>query len=158
MSAVLQPRFEYLPMQAGDLDAVIEIENDVYPFPWTVGNFHDALQAGYSGWLLQLDGRTIGYAVVMMVLDEAHLLNISIAREVQGHGYGARLLQFVMQVGAAHGGRKLLLEVRLSNTRAIKLYRQFGFEQIGVRRGYYPAPVGREDALVLRREIGEISA
>lgn len=158
MSAVPTPRGEYLPMQAGDIDAVIEIENDLYPFPWTAGNFHDALLAGYSGWLFMLDGRVAGYAVVMMIVDEAHLLNLSVARERQGEGYGARLLQFVMEVGAAHGARHMLLEVRLSNTRAITLYRQFGFEQIGVRRGYYPAPVGREDALVLRRQIGEISA
>lgn len=158
MSAVLLPQFEFLPMAASDIDAVLEIENDIYPFPWTAGNFHDALLAGYSGWIFRVDGRLVGYAVVMMVVDEAHLLNISIERGVQGQGYGARLLQFVMELAAAHGGRQLLLEVRLSNAPAIKLYRQFGFEQIGVRRGYYPAPVGREDAFVLRRAIGEICA
>lgn len=158
MSALPSPQFDYLPMQAGDIDAAIEIENDIYPFPWTAGNFHDALLAGYSGWIFRLDGRMAGYAVLMMVLDEAHLLNISIARELQGRGYGARLLQFVMEVAVALGGRSLLLEVRVGNARAIKLYRQFGFEQIGVRRAYYPAPVGREDAFVLRRAIGDICA
>ena len=88
-----------------------------------------------------------------MAVDEAHLLNISVAEKRQGMGFGARLLRSAMDVAQKTGGKSLLLEVRLSNENALSLYRNYGFQQIGVRRGYYPAETGREDALVLSREL-----
>jgi ribosomal-protein-alanine N-acetyltransferase len=100
----------------------------------------------------------LGYAVLMMAVDEGHLLNISIAASQQRRGFGARLLLHVMDCARRAGASTLMLEVRPSNDKAIELYRQFGFEQIGVRRGYYPAPVGREDAVILRRPLTEVLA
>ena len=158
MSAVLAPRIEMLPMNANDLDGVLAIENAVYPFPWTRGNFADSLAAGYSAWVCRIGGELVGYAVIMMVLDEAHLLNISVDQSRHGMGFGARLLRHAMSVARTLGARMLLLEVRPSNSAALALYRHFGFAQIGVRRGYYPAKSGREDALVMTHALVEVSA
>ncbi len=158
MSAVLAPQVEMLPMNGGDLDEVMAIESAVYPFPWSRGNFSDALAAGYSAWVCRVGGELVGYAIVMMAVDEAHLLNISVAGKRQGLGFGARLLRHAMQVARALGGRTLLLEVRPSNAPALALYEHFGFARIGVRKGYYPALDGREDALVLVHPLGEVTA
>ena len=158
MNALFQTEFEMLPMLASDLDEVLAIEYRVYPFPWGRGNFADSINSGYSCWVCRVAGELVGYFVVMLAVDEAHLLNIAIAEKRQGMGYGARLLRQAMQVAQAAGGVLMLLEVRPSNERALTLYRHFGFKQIGVRRGYYPAVSGREDALVLTHELAEVLA
>ena len=158
MSAVLAPQVEMLPMNANDLDDVLAIESAVYPFPWTRGNFADSLAAGYSAWVCRIGGELVGYAVIMMVLDEAHLLNISVDQSRHGMGFGARLLRHAMSVARTLGARMLLLEVRPSNERALQLYKHFGFVRIGVRKAYYPAHEGREDALVLTHALAEVKA
>jgi len=157
-SAILSPRIEMLPMNTGDLDDVLAIENAVYPFPWTRGNFADSLAAGYSAWVCRIGGELVGYAVVMMVLDEAHLLNISVDARRQGMGFGARLLRHAMAIARTLGASAMLLEVRPSNARALQLYRHFGFVSIGVRKAYYPAVEGREDAQVLTHSLREVRA
>ena len=158
MSAVLEPRIEFLPMGLRDLDAVLAIEFRVCPFPWGRGNFTDSLSSGYPCWVCRLDGELIGYFVLMIAVDEAHLLTISVAEKCQKQGFGARLLQQVMQVARGSGAKILLLEVRPSNVSALALYRHFGFQQIGVRKAYYPAEGGREDALVLTHALDEVLA
>lgn len=158
MSAVLAPQVEMLPMSARDIDEVMAIEDAVYPFPWTRGNFADSLVAGYSAWVCRIGGELVGYTVVMMAVDEAHLLNISVDRRRQGMGFGARLLRHAMGVARSLGGRRMLLEVRPSNERALELYRHFGFVRVGLRKAYYPAAVGREDALVLTHALTEVRA
>ena len=152
MSAL--PRQEangYAPMMDADLDDVVAAEMQIYPFPWTRGNFVDALRAGYSAWVLREDGLQVGaYGVMMIALDEAHLLNLSVARHAQRTGLGWRTLDWMAEVARGHGGRTMLLEVRPSNEAALRLYQRYGFERIGVRRGYYPTHGGREDAIVMR--------
>ncbi len=160
MSAVVDPgaraaQDHFVPMRRDDLDEVLAIENEVYPFPWTRGNFDDALRAGYSAWLLRSGdrrdpGALIAYAIVMIAVDEAHLLNLSVAQACQRGGYGWRMLEWVAEQSRGHGARSMLLEVRPSNMPAQRLYERYGFQRIGVRRGYYPAHGGREDALVMR--------
>ncbi len=152
MSAVVRPSEEqFAPMTAHDLEEVVAIENAVYPFPWTRGNFVDSLHAGYCCWTLRAhDDELLGYSIVMLALDEAHLLNLSVAARAHRHGYGWRLLEFMAQEARDHGARTMMLEVRPSNTPAQRLYERYGFERIGVRRGYYPSHGGREDAIVMR--------
>jgi ribosomal-protein-alanine N-acetyltransferase len=141
----------YAPMTERDLDAVVAAEKQVYPFPWTHGNFMDALHAGYSAWVLRdAAGEVAAYSVMMMALDEAHLLNLSVARHAQRTGLGWRTLDWMADVARGYGGRTMLLEVRPSNEAAIRLYQRYGFDRIGVRRGYYPTDGGREDAIVMR--------
>lgn len=153
MSASLQLPVEMFPMNQNDLEAVAELEQSVQAFPWSRGNFADSLAAGHGVWVCRIGGELVGFSVIMVVVDEAHLLNVAVAKRYQGQGYGARLLRHVMGQAKLHGAAKLLLEVRPSNQRAVELYRLFGFRQIGLRRGYYPAAIGREDALVFEREL-----
>jgi [ribosomal protein S18]-alanine N-acetyltransferase len=152
MSAVLKPASgsstQFSPMAEPELGRVIAIERAIYDFPWTRGNFRDSLRAGYSCWTARAGGELLGYAVMMIAAGEAHLLNLSVAAAHQRRGHGRALLAHLIDTARGHGARLLFLEVRPSNAAAQRLYGGFGFEQIGVRRGYYPAHDGREDALV----------
>ncbi|MCL2344540.1 MAG: ribosomal protein S18-alanine N-acetyltransferase [Desulfobulbus sp.] len=151
--SVLALAAESFPMNERDLDAVAALEASLQAFPWSRGHFADALAAGYSAWVLRRGGELLGFSVVMQVIDEAHLLNIGIAIPHQGRGHGARLLRQVMERASLTGATRLFLEVRPSNESAVKLYRHFGFRQIGQRKDYYPAVTGREDALVFDKEL-----
>jgi ribosomal-protein-alanine N-acetyltransferase len=142
-----QPRIE--PMQERDLPAVLEIERRIYEFPWTLGNFLDSLRAGYSCWVFRGEAGVIGYAIIAVAAGEAHLLNLSIDASHQRQGRGGALLAHVISVVREHRGTMLFLEVRPSNEGGRGLYRKFAFKRIGVRRDYYPAASGREDAWVL---------
>ena len=136
-------------MQDEDLDAVMAIEPKIYSHPWSRGNFADSLKSGYNCWVVELDGELIGYGALMMVLDEAHLLNLSIAGPYQGRGLGRELLAHFIEVARRYGGQMMFLEVRPSNTAAIGLYESMGFNEFSVRKGYYPAENGREDAILM---------
>jgi len=140
-------------MTAADLDAVLAIEERVQAFPWTRGNFTDALEAGYDGWLAREDDNLLGFAVLMRAVDEIHLLVIGVAPAFQRTGRGRALLDFATAQARETGMTRMLLEVRPSNESAIAFYRQAGFSEIGRRRGYYPASAGREDAIVMAREL-----
>jgi ribosomal-protein-alanine N-acetyltransferase len=149
MSAVLRAEPWIQPLAERDLETVAAIERELYEFPWTLGNFRDSLAAGYSGWGVHSDGGLIGYAVMTLGAAEAHLLNLSIAELCQRRGYGTRLLEQLLEAARAYGADVLFLEVRPSNLSARALYARRGFRQVGVRKGYYPARKGREDALLL---------
>lgn len=149
MSAVLQNAPVLAPMRPEEIDAVMAIEPRAYPFPWTRANFADSLAAGYSAWTCRMEGELIGYAVMMLVLDEAHLLNITVAPDWQRHGYGLLVMHHLFAVARGHGAKRMFLEVRPSNASGQGLYRKLGFETISRRRGYYPAGSGREDAVVM---------
>lgn len=149
LSAAQSQQLSYRPMQMADLDAVMQIEPTIFPFPWSIGNFRDSLNTGYSCWVLEKQQQMIGYVVLMLVLDEAHLLNISIAKPAQGKGYGRELLKFIMQKAREHGALNIFLEVRVSNKVAINLYEKVGFNEMAIRPKYYPAEHGREDAMLM---------
>lgn len=149
---------ELLPMQAADLDEVARIECEVHAFPWGRGNFADAINAGYSCWVGRCAGQLVGYFVLMLAVDDAHLLTISVAGKHHGRGFGGQLLRAALSAARQGRATVFLLEVRPSNEKALAIYRHFGFAQVGVRRGYYPAAGGREDALVLTRALVEVSA
>ena len=132
----------WVPMTSRDLASVMVIENQAYAFPWSSGNFKDSLAAGYS----------------MRVVDEAHLLNITLTPARQGHGLGRWMMRSLIEQVKAAGLGRIVLEVRPSNTRAIRLYERSGFHRIGLRKGYYPsAPdtAAREDAIVMALDLGE---
>lgn len=148
MSA-LNPQYQFRPMQEADLDAIMEIEPLIYSHPWSRGNFSDSLASGYSAWVLQDGARIIGYALMMMVLDEAHLLNLSVAKACQKQGLGRMLLEHMIAIAKKHDAANMFLEVRPSNISAIALYENIGFNEMAIRRGYYPAHNGREDAVLM---------
>lgn len=143
----------FAPMLDSDLEWVAIQDVRLYPYPWTAGNFADSMRSGYSCWTMRDGLERVGYAVLMMVLDEAHILNISVLAERQGQGLGRRLLAHLYDVARQAGARQVFLEVRPSNTAALALYERAGFETVGRRKGYYPAASGREDALVMRSRL-----
>src|SRR5450759_997182 len=121
MNAVLKPAIELRSMAVADLPAVMAIENAIYAFPWTQGNFRDSLAAGYSCWIYARNGEVVGYAVVMLAADEAHLLNLSIAAARQKQGFGSLMLQRLCEVVRGQGARLIVLEVRPSNAAGLRL-------------------------------------
>lgn len=141
------------PMREADLDAVMLIEQRAYPYPWTRGIFRDCLHAGYPMWLLERQGVIVGYGVLSIAAGEAHVLNLCTAPGSEGQGWGARMLQTLLKIARGHGARRVFLEVRPSNPRAIALYERSGFNEIGRRPRYYPARDGREDAIVMAMEL-----
>ncbi|WP_202844536.1 ribosomal protein S18-alanine N-acetyltransferase [Luteimonas saliphila] len=141
------------PMREDDLDEIMRIELRAYPFPWTIGIFRDCLRAGYPAWVLQADARLIGYGVLSVAADEAHVLNVCVDPADQGQGHGRRLLRGLERVARGLRVQRVFLEVRPSNPTAIALYHDEGFNEIGRRPRYYPAHEGREDAIVMAKEL-----
>ena len=136
-----------------DLEPVHQIETESYEFPWTLGILSDCLRVGYHCFVYEVAGEIRGYAIISSVLDEAHLLNICIASEYQHQGYGRAFLAWIMEFVRLHGARTMYLEVRVSNQAAISLYQKMGFNEIGIRKDYYPALTGKEDAQLFACEL-----
>jgi ribosomal-protein-alanine N-acetyltransferase len=151
MSACLQPDQYLQTMCSADLAEVMALEQAAYPFPWTQGNFVDSLQAGYVARVLRnRQGELLGYFIAMAGVDEMHLLNLTVAPAEQGKGHALCLLDELVAQCRALSAAMLWLEVRTGNQRARRLYERYGFREIGLRRGYYPAGFGRrEDAVVM---------
>jgi len=149
LSAVPIPQIHYRRMRASDLSEVAALEKSLYAFPWSLGNFRDSVNAGYDCWTVTHGEAVIGYAILMVALDEAHMLNIAIASEWQGQGIGRDFLNHMIGVAKSAACQIVYLEFRPSNAGARHLYRAMGFQQIAIRPEYYPAVGGREDALFL---------
>jgi ribosomal-protein-alanine N-acetyltransferase len=145
----------YAPMVAGDVDEVFALETSVYPHPWSRGNFIDSLSSGYNSWTLRdEDGELVGYFLLMTIVDEAHLLNVAVAKARQREGLGLYLMDKICACARGLSMESILLEVRPSNLRALKVYERYGFTEIGRRKAYYPAHGGqREDAIVMRFKL-----
>jgi ribosomal-protein-alanine N-acetyltransferase len=143
---------DYAPMRPGDVDEVHAIELSVFPHPWSRANFIDSLASGYDAWVLRdAAGTLVGYFLLMFAVDEAHLLDVAVAAERQRQGLGRYLLDKLVVRARQAAMESILLEVRPSNERALEVYKNYGFAEIGRRKGYYPAHDGqREDAIVMR--------
>jgi tRNA threonylcarbamoyladenosine biosynthesis protein TsaB len=140
-------------MTQDDLDAVAALEAQVQAFPWTRGNFEDSLKSGYPACVLRQGAKLAGFCVLMLAPDVTHLLVIAVAEDMQRHGLGRRLVDWCQEQTVNSGLEGVVLEVRPSNENARRFYERLGFRRIGTRKGYYPAAKGREDALVLRRDV-----
>jgi [ribosomal protein S18]-alanine N-acetyltransferase len=151
------PEVHIRPMMEIDLPDVAAIEQKSYAFPWSENIFRDCLRVGYTCRALDLAGHIIGYAVMSLGAGEAHVLNVCVRDEYRSRGFGQRLLEHLLERAQASGVNEAFLEVRPSNLAAIRLYQRLGFEQIGIRRGYYQAPDGREDAIVLKLTLAATS-
>ena len=154
MSAVLkQPLPDFRPMTETDLAGILEIEHSAYTHPWSPGIFQDCLHVGYCCWVLEQADQIIGYSVMSVGAGECHLLNLCIRPDLQNNGYGALLLEHLLEIARSHHADTAFLEVRPSNAYAIKLYQRAGFNEVGMRRDYYPAITGREDAIIFARSL-----
>lgn len=154
MSAQPQELWQLQVMHAVHLPEILHIEKRAYPFPWTEGIFTDCLKVGYSSWIVcSPRGEILAYALMSMAVGEAHILNLCVAPEYQGQGLARFMMDHLLQITRTANMTIVLLEVRKSNKAAIRLYEGYGFERMGLRKGYYPAHEGREDALVLGLQI-----
>jgi ribosomal-protein-alanine N-acetyltransferase len=140
-------------MTLGDVERVMKIEQEVYEFPWSVKIFSDCIRVGYCCWLALQQQNIVGHAVISVAAGESHMLNLSISRRYQRKGFGRQFIEFLVQQAQAKQAQTMLLEVRPSNTAAINCYNSAGFNEIGLRKNYYPTPKGREDALLFARHI-----
>ena len=144
---------EFRTMSYVDLKQVISVEEKAYPHPWTLGIFRDCLRVGYNAWVMTLDNDVIGYGIVMLSPGEAHILNICISPDYQRKGLGRHFLRHLIKKMDQTDVDMVLLEVRRSNEHAQELYKSEGFHELGVRKAYYPADNGREDAIILAKYI-----
>lgn len=140
-------------MQITDLDDVMQIELANYPVPWSKGIMKDCIKAGYHCIVLKQEEKIIGYAFLMTAFDESHLLNMCIDSKQQSKGLGRKLLKYLENVCRYNHSNIFLLEVRESNPVAQDLYKSFGFTQIGLRKNYYKCLKGRENAIVMTKQL-----
>jgi ribosomal-protein-alanine N-acetyltransferase len=134
-----------------DVPVVVSIERAAYQFPWSEGIFRDCLRVGYLCRLVEVGADIAGYGIMSMGAGEAHILNVCVRADYRGRGLARQLMLYLIDRARTAGMYEAFLEVRPSNTTAARLYHALGFVQVGVRRGYYQATNGREDAAVLRR-------
>jgi [ribosomal protein S18]-alanine N-acetyltransferase len=148
-------KVEIRPMHELDIPLVAAIEKAAYQFPWSEGIFRDCLRVGYVCRVLDIADDMGGYGIMSLGAGEAHILNVCIRDEYRSLGFARKVLLYLLERARTAGMHEAFLEVRPSNLAAARLYHSMGFEQVGVRRGYYQATVGREDAAVLRRVLGQ---
>jgi len=154
MSAVIKMAYlNFRPMHEEDLPMVLMIEESAYAFPWTLVIFQDCLRMGYSTWVLEQDGCIIGYSVMSIAVGECHLLNLCVHPDNQRMGHGELLLDHMLDLAQRHQAEMAFLEVRPSNEVARRLYQNKGFDEVGMRRNYYPGHFGREDAVIMARSL-----
>lgn len=155
MSAVFRTEAEFEPLTEERLDEVVAVERTAYDHPWTRGNFVDSLRSGYQAQVLGASGVLLGYFVAMKGVDEVHLLNLTVAPSYQRQGWGRVMLDALALWARGQGAQWLWLEVRISNTRAQRIYEQHGYRRVGERKNYYPAGPGgqREDAVVMSLKL-----
>lgn len=138
-----------------DVDQLFAIEQAATAYPWSRRQFVDGLAGGEFGWGLEIDGELGAFAIFNHVLDEATLLDIAVRPACQRRGFARQLLRTALEELRIRDIKRCLLEVSASNAAAIALYREFEFSEDGVRRAYYPAVSGREDALLMSRILSE---
>ena len=157
MSAVIKPEVpSFRPMTEDDIDEILGIENAVYDFPWSKTIFSDCLRVGYCCWVwLNKAGVIDAYGVMSVAVGECHILNLCVHPQAQGMGIGREFLHYLLGIAKQHKSESAFLEVRPSNNIAKQLYLNSGFNEVGMRRDYYPAKTGREDAIIMARELGD---
>ncbi len=146
-------QFALRPMCSRDLNAVVAIEQRAYAFPWVFDLFEDCLHAGYSCWVCEGASGIQAYGIMSVGAGECHILNLCVVPECQRHGIGRYLMTHLLHVAQRRHTDTAFLEVRSSNHAALALYLSMGFNEIGVRRAYYPGTRGREDAIMLARSL-----
>ncbi len=150
------PQVQLRPMAEEDLARVSAVERESYSFPWSEGIFRDCLRVGYVCRVVEIGFNLVGYGVMSTGAGEAHILNLCVRETMRGRGIGRTLLRQLLDLAAEAGVEDAFLEVRPSNLAAIRLYQSLGFVQVGVRKGYYQAAGGREDATVLRLDLQQL--
>tara|TARA_A200000159_G_scaffold49586_1_gene45813 strand:+ start:1390 stop:1866 length:477 start_codon:yes stop_codon:yes gene_type:complete len=144
---------DYSYLDFNHLDSVLEIERESNPYPWTARNFSDCIEKGYYSMILEDNERLVGFAIMAISSEESHLLNIGVNKDFRGSGFGEQILKKMIIAAEVMGSKKIILEVRVSNKIAYRLYEKLGFHEIGERKKYYRLPEGREDAYVMSKTL-----
>ena len=144
---------DYSYLDFNHLDSVLEIERESNPYPWTARNFSDCIEKGYYSMILEDNERLVGFAIMAISSEESHLLNIGVNKDFRGYGFGEQILKKMIIAAEVMGSKKIILEVRVSNKIAYRLYEKLGFHEIGERKKYYRLPEGREDAYVMSKTL-----
>ena len=142
---------DYSYLDFNHLDSVLEIERESNPYPWTARNFSDCIEKGYYSMVLEDKEKFVGFAIMAISSEESHLLNIGVNKDFRGSGFGEQILKKMIIAAEVMGSKKIILEVRVSNKIAYRLYEKLGFHEIGERKKYYRLPEGREDAYVMSK-------
>lgn len=152
-SIVVMEGVHFRKMQIEDLPLVMKNEKLSYSHPWTQGIFVDCINAGHECWLFLIESKILGHSILSIAAGESHLQNVCINPAYQGRGYGRELVEHMLICAENRKARTVFLEVRSSNVIAYKLYESLGFNEVGIRNGYYPGESGREDAIVFAKEL-----
>ncbi|MDF1795823.1 MAG: ribosomal protein S18-alanine N-acetyltransferase [Coxiellaceae bacterium] len=136
-----------------DAAAMAAIANVAKPYPWSKQVFRDCMAAEYPGWVLCEEDQVRGFSIIKVAAEESELLNLCVDPMVQRQGYGQRLLQYAIDDAQKQRAEQIFLEVRESNQAAKGLYQHMGFSEVGIRKQYYPTDDGREDAIIMFRNI-----
>ena len=144
---------DYSYLDFNHLDSVLEIERESNPYPWTARNFSDCIEKGYYSVVLEDKEKFVGFAIMAISSEESHLLNIGVNKDFRGSGFGEQILKKMIIAAEVMGSKKIILEVRVSNKIAYRLYEKLGFHEIGERKKYYRLPEGREDAYVMSKTL-----
>jgi [ribosomal protein S18]-alanine N-acetyltransferase len=153
MSAVLDHRIQIRTMSEPDIDAVLGIERSAYDFPWSGNIFTECMKAGYVCRVCVNDAELAGYGIMAVGAGECHIMNLCVHPEQSGNGFGSLLMEDLLGIATRAKAHIAFLEVRTSNRRAHALYQYLGFNEVGMRKNYYPAKKGREDAYVLAKTM-----
>ncbi|MFT5658570.1 MAG: ribosomal-protein-alanine N-acetyltransferase [Gammaproteobacteria bacterium] len=148
-----EPRLSYRPMTLDDVTHVLQVENEVYPYPWSERIIQDCIRVGYDCWLALENESIVAHAIVSVAAGESHLLNLSVSKQHQSKGIGKEFIDYLIDIVRDKQATIMMLEVRPSNRQAINCYNASGFNEIGCRKDYYPTANGKEDALLFAREI-----
>ena len=144
---------DYSYLDFNHLDSVLEIERESNPYPWTARNFSDCIEKGYYSMVLEDKEKFVGFAIMAISSEESHLLNIGVNKDFRGSGFGEQILKKMIIAAEVMGSKKIILEVRVSNKIAYRLYEKLGFHEVGERKKYYRLPEGREDAYVMSKTL-----
>lgn len=140
-------------MSHHDIEQVLDIEQAAYDFPWSANVFAECLKAGYVCRVCFDNDAMVGYGIMSMGAGECHIMNLCVHPLRHGNGYGSLLMSDLLEIAGRSNTHMAFLEVRISNNKAHALYQQLGFNEIGIRKNYYPARRGREDAYVLAKTL-----
>lgn len=153
MSAVFKEDVFFRSMEEMDVDEIMDLEKKGHAYPWTLGIFRDCLRVGYACEVMEQDNLIRAYGVMSVAAGEAHIFNVCVAPEKRRKGYGRMMMERLVEIAKSRGAKSMFLEVRPSNLSALMLYEKMGFNEVGIRKDYYPAKVGREDALILAMNL-----
>ena len=138
-------------MGLNDLEEAYKIELDVNPSPWKYETFLSSFEVGHKGLICKKDNLMIGFIIFSPISPEAHILSISVRNEMQSKGIGTMLLKSMLDQCKVMNYKKIFLEVRVSNEKAINFYEKFGFSKDAIRNNYYTD--NSEDALLMSLSI-----